>query len=136
MNRLSGRITIAAVLTVGLILAASAGAAPVYTCGFEPSEGFAPGNVNGQGAWFGPVASPAVVEAGQAYDGVQAVQATANGLYEEGYVSWKMGTPAVATSEPEVRISQRVMITHTSEADWLLVLWDETEELRPRVVHP
>ncbi|MCX7427810.1 MAG: dockerin type I domain-containing protein [Planctomycetia bacterium] len=127
MNRLSGTIAVVAVLTVGLILAASAGAAPIYTCGFEPSEGFAPGNLNGQGGWFGPVASPTVVEAGQAYDGVQAVQATANGSYREGYVSWKMGTPAVATSEPEVIVSQRIMITHVNEADWLLVLWDETK---------
>jgi hypothetical protein len=124
MSRLSGAIV---VVVAGLILASSAGAAPVYTCGFEPSEGFAPGNLDGQGAWDGVTYSPAtVVQSGVVHDGIQAARATAEGAYDETFW-WKMRTFAVATTGPEVTVSQYLMITHRDQAEWLLTLLDETQ---------
>jgi hypothetical protein len=126
VKRLSGRIALAAILALGAILTAPA--APIYTCGFEPAEGFFPGDLDGQAAWSGVTYAPStVVQTGVVHDGVQAVQATAEGSYDESFW-WKVGTFAVATTQPEVTVSQYLMISHANEADWLLTLSDATEE--------
>jgi hypothetical protein len=128
VSQLSERIIIAAALAAGLLLAPSAWAAPIHTCGFELDEGFLPGTLNGQGAWSAVTYTPSpVVQAIVAHDGVQAVQVTAEGDYDENFW-WKMATVGVATARPEVTVSQYLMITHATEADWLLTLSDAAEE--------
>ncbi|HOI54273.1 MAG TPA: PEP-CTERM sorting domain-containing protein [Phycisphaerae bacterium] len=106
-----------------VLVTAAAGAAvadEVYTCGFEETEGFTLGALNGQQSWIG---NAAAVVGNTAASGTQGAQFTANGSYTGDM--FVMGRRYFGNPLPRnlITVSQDVMIDLENEAAWAVTLY-------------
>ena len=122
------RAALVAVL-VGAMAPLAAAGVVAYATGFEQSEGYVPGGLNGQQGWTAsPLTGECVVQSATVADGAQAVQIIPDGGYNG---SWHLGAEhgfADPTgANPIVEIEQFVRITRKNEAMYGIFTGDATK---------